>query len=1429
VFSDYRVDHEPSTKTVSVANTRPGLAFAASDFRNLLLSKNFPTPIYSDTEHMMTKASFNTPTRSALARKVVYLQIAIQTGMALTPFYAVTVQAATAQPADTHIFSGSASRASELGQAAQSGNLSGYASQQATRMGSQALQQWLSNFGTARVELGTDSHFKPTTGSADLLLPLHSSPERLLFTQTGVRNVDGQITGNIGLGQRHFTGDWMLGYNAFYDQNFSRGHKRMGMGVEAWRDYLKLSGNGYYRLSDWRNSRDVEDYDARPANGFDLRAEAWLPAYAAIGGRLMYEQYYGNEVALFGKDRRQKNPSAITAGLSYTPVPLISFTADHKRGGSQNDTRFGLQLSYQLGQPFAAQVDPSAVNLQRMLAGSGMDLVERNNNIVLEYRKQQLINLTLPKEITGESGKVVPVTYQLTSKYGLAKIVWNDAAVVAAGGKMQDLGGGQYQLVLPAYTAGASNTWPLSGVAYDSRNNASKLATTTVTVTRPSVSAAKSSVTASPETIIADGASTSLITLTLNDETGAPVTGLAADISVALKEEAAVAATKKAKVKDASGAARPASLGKVKEQASGVYTVTLTAGNRPMQALLSPVLGTLALPAVKVNQISDAASAVVKDGDLQVTGNNAVANGTATNGVQARVTDATGNPVAGVVVTFSLSGAAQVAPGSSLTATSDTKGLVSMRFISTVAETVTVSATTASAGSAKAQATFIADKTTAALDKNDLTVDRITAVANGSDKVTYSAIIKDASGNPVPDITVTWAASGGSLAAGSSITDAGGKATMTLTNTVAQMVQSTARLAAGAAVDAPVVSFGADASSGGISQNDIVVNKNSATANGSDAVTYTVLVKDANGNPLANQAVEWKTTLGTLSAASGTTDATGHTSVTLTSVQAAAAQVAVNLAGKAAVNAPLVTFTADSSSAQIDSSDLTVDKNSIVGNSSDAATFSAVVKDAHGNPVAGQTVSWSTDRGMLSAATSTTNASGVAIIRLTGSIAGSAQVAAIVNGKAAVNAPQVTITPDSSSAQIGSGDLTADKTGAVADGTEKVTYTALVKDASGNPVPGVMVSWGSNLGSLSAASSSTDASGNATITLTSKQAGSATVTAKPGSGAQVSAAAVTFTADGSSAAIGSGDLTVDKTTVVANNTDRATYTALVKDANGNPVANHTVNWRTDAGTLSGSSSTTGSDGKATIELRHTKAEQATVTATVNTVATDASVVTFIGDVTTARIKSGDVKVSKTSIIANNSDSATVTATVRDANDNTLPGINVAWKTDSGTLSVSTGITNSSGEVSTQLSGALTGATTPDEIATVTAQLDATLETDAPSVTLVVPAQNYTGPQITFTGSNPPKEANLAITGRTGVVTDNIIVTVRISKADASSIYYSLKAPSGKTYKIKDTSDAHQEVNVVNVAGESKAGKWTLMMDDVQAGTISHTLDWDLSI
>lgn len=214
---------------------------------------------------------------------------------------------------------------------------------------SSSIQQWLSQFGTARVNISTDKHFTLNDSDLDLLLPLYDSKQNLFFTQLGGRRHDDRNTVNGGFGYRHFSERWMWGTNVFYDRQISGNqHQRLGFGTELGWDYLKLSANGYLRLSDWMASSRYEDYDERVANGFDVRATGYLPAYPQLGANIIYEQYYGNSVGLFGDDEddRQKNPHAITVGLNYTPVPLVTVGLNQKMGkNGENDTQVNLALT----------------------------------------------------------------------------------------------------------------------------------------------------------------------------------------------------------------------------------------------------------------------------------------------------------------------------------------------------------------------------------------------------------------------------------------------------------------------------------------------------------------------------------------------------------------------------------------------------------------------------------------------------------------------------------------------------------------------------------------------------------------------------------------------------------------------------------------------------------------------------------------------------------------------------------------------------------------------------------------------------------------------------------------------------------------------------------------------------------------------------
>jgi len=63
-----------------------------------------------------------------------------------------------------------------------------------------------------------------------------------------------------------------------------------------------------------------------------------------------------------------------------------------------------------------------------------------------------------------------------------------------------------------------------------------------------------------------------------------------------------------------------------------------------------------------------------------------------------------------------------------------------------------------------------------------------------------------------------------------------------------------------------------------------------------------------------------------------------------------------------------------------------------------------------------------------------------------------------------------------------------------ANGTDSSTLVATVQDAHGNPVGvGATVNWYTSFGKLSGSSSVTDASGEATVTLTGTTVGPATV------------------------------------------------------------------------------------------------------------------------------------------------------------------------------------------------------------------------------------------------------------------------------------------------------------------------------------------------
>ncbi|EOV6959919.1 inverse autotransporter beta domain-containing protein, partial [Escherichia coli] len=383
-----------------------------------------------------------------------------------------------------------ASFAASAGQSLANNNASSFAVNTLSTQATKEVVDWLQQYGNARIKLNVDDSFSLKDSSFDFLYPWLDTQDYVLFSQTSLHRTDDRNQTNIGLGIRHFTHDnAMLGANVFYDYDLSRSHSRAGFGVEYWRDYFRLGVNTYFGLSDWKNSRDIDDYLERPANGWDFSAEGWLPAYPQLGASIQFEKYYGKNVGLFGSDNLQENPYAVTGGISYTPVPLIKFSAQHKQGQSNtHDTTFGVEFNYRPGVSLAEQLSSDNVAVMREVQNRRYDFVERNNNIVLEYKKKHALKISLPESVQGEGESIIPVTLTINNASGGIKSVqWNDSAFTAAGGKISG-NGTSWQITLPAYKSEGVNSWNVGATVQDNRGNVSNYAVMNISVTDSGVS-----------------------------------------------------------------------------------------------------------------------------------------------------------------------------------------------------------------------------------------------------------------------------------------------------------------------------------------------------------------------------------------------------------------------------------------------------------------------------------------------------------------------------------------------------------------------------------------------------------------------------------------------------------------------------------------------------------------------------------------------------------------------------------------------------------------------------------------------------------------------------------------------------------------------------------------------------------------------------
>ncbi|MDM2927801.1 Ig-like domain-containing protein [Citrobacter sp. Cm046] len=1130
----------------------------------------------------------------------------------------------------------------------------------AAGIANQRMETWLNQYGHAQVNLSF-----PGGGDLDLLFPMLDTADYLIFTQGGIRRDtdDKRTTSNIGLGVRGFTGNWMLGVNSFYDYDITGENSRYGIGTEAWTDYLKLSANLYQRITDWHQSgvEDMEDYDERPANGYDVRLAGWLPSYPNVGMNATYEKYFGKNVALDDHTDLADSPSAVTVGLNYTPIPLVTLGAEHRSGSNTNDSRVFLNFNYRLGVSMADQTDPDMVGLARTLAGSRYDMVERNNTIVMQYKKQDLITLSLPATVSADANSTVSLTADVRAKYGTESVDWDYSSIVNAGGSVTQQSRESLLITLPAWKAeqGSVNTYRISAVAYDSRHNKSNSAETVVMVHKARNDI--SSFVVVNDNALADGNTRNTVRLTVIDtQTNQPVPGLAVKFATSAGTLLAASATT-----DAQGMATTEITSVVAGEAK--ITATLENGNAAD---------------VSVTFLPDEAATL---SDLKITKDNAAADGKATNVVQASVTDARGNAVAGITVAFSAGNGAVLENTSVVT---DAKGLASTTLTNLSMGTTVVTAT-ANNVSRSVNTTFTADVATAFI--SSLTVDQDSSPADGKTTNTATVTVLDAQGHPVPGIAVAWQADKGTVkfSSGSSNTGADGKVSVQFTDTVAESTNITAVLANGSSQSQPS-HFSVDLTALKISRFDVAQQ---IKADGRTVSTSTVIVVDAANTPQANVVVNW-TVDGTASLAgpTSTTDTSGQAVMTLTDAKAETVNVTVTVSVSGATQTKTTTFVADTDTAVV--STLVINQDGSVANGSAANTATATVLDANNNPVAGAAVVWSADKGTVRFGTQdTTDANGHVSVTFTDTVAETAQITATL-GSSSQTEPSKFVA-DAATAVVST--LVINQDGSVANGSAANTATATVLDANNNPVAGAEVVWSADKGTVRfGTQGTTDANGHVSVTFTDTVAETAQITATLGGSSQTELSK--FVGDAATATL---TLLPDHSGSIADGIATNGVTAMVVDALNNPIAGAIVTWTVDKSTakLSVSSGVTDSSGKTSLTYTDTVAEHVEITATLENGSSKVQGSTFVADASTARI--GSIVIDPDNSPANGASKNGVAVTVVDANGNPVGGLRVALSASSNTVEFSSKFT------STNQSG-VASATFTDTVAetiSVTAGLD----------------------------------------------------------------------------------------------------------------------------
>jgi hypothetical protein len=466
------------------------------------------------------------------------------------------------------------------------------------------------------------------------------------------------------------------------------------------------------------------------------------------------------------------------------------------------------------------------------------------------------------------------------------------------------------------------------------------------------------------------------------------------------------------------------------------------------------------------------------------------------------------------------------------------------------------------------------------------------------------------------------------------------------------------------------------------SMSSLGASPTTLTADGAQTTTLMVMLEDASGNPVVGQEVQLSAdglnnTFGTII---GVTDTTGTFTTTLASTTAQTETITAT--ENTAQEQTTVVFAAGAPSAN--NSSLATSMATVTADGVSTTTLTITVRDAHGNPISGQSVSLAGDasNNTFGQTTGTTDANGIFQTTLASTLARTETITATEGSLQEQTSVTFIGGPPSSSTST----LTASAGPVTADGVQTFALTVTLEDADGNPAANQTVTLsgdGSNNGfgadNLATITGMTDANGVFTTTVDSTLARMETITATEAGASE--STSVTFAAGAPSAVTSS--LVGAPGAVDANGKYTTTLTLAVKDANDNPVAGQSVTLAGGGANFGSATGLTDANGLFTTTVSATLATTPSITATIDGTVQEALSLASTGapSATTSLLTE-----SVASVPADGASTVTLTVTALDAQGDTVAGKAVTLSGDGSDnfFGAASGVTNAQGVFITTL-------------------------------------------------------------------------------------------------------------------------------------------------